>query len=184
MSKPDPNTVVPEMRHRLEVNRSGKLTSGQWLDIVLQPLAPMLLILLPGGLILLPRLLFVMVRGGWLLLIVLLAFLVWAFVARARRYARAPLQYAELRAEGEAPLWGFWRPVAMKDPSGTPFRFTKRLAPRPLMKRGHNYLVYYLREGDEYVLLSLAPADHEDVARWLPDRSFYARQERRGGANA
>ena len=179
MANPDPNFVVPEMRQRLNTNRSGKLTPGQWMDIVLQPLTPMLLVLFPGVLIILPRLWFAVARGGWFLLILLVVVLGSSFVMRAQRYARAPIRFIELQAQGEAPLMRFWRATLLKDDNGKSFRFNKRLAPRPILEKERRYLVYYLLDHDEPILLSLAPLDHPDSSKWQPDRMFYTRQERR-----
>ena len=38
--------VVPEMRERLLANRNGRLTTSQWLDLIVQPL--LILLLLSG----------------------------------------------------------------------------------------------------------------------------------------
>lgn len=172
--------VVPEMRHRLAANKSGKMTAGQWLDIVLQPLTPLLLLILPAGFILLPRLMLMVARGGWMLLLGIVLFLSWGFIVRARRYARAPLHFAEMRAEhGSPPVWMFWRPLVLVDKDGKWYNFGKRLAPRPILQRGQQCIVYYLNDVDGYVLLSIAPADHPDVEKWRPDRNFFARFEHR-----
>jgi uncharacterized membrane protein SirB2 len=172
--------VVPEMQARLRANKSGKLTTGQWLDIVLQPLTPLLLLLLPGALIILPRVLLFTVRGGWLALLLIPVVLLISFAIRARRYARAPVQFAQLRAlHNTAPVWMYWRSLVMADDAGGQIHFRKRLAPRPFVNKNQLYLVYYLVEGDEHVLLSIAPVDHPRGERWLPDRSFFQRYERR-----
>ena len=174
--------VVPEMLARLRSNKSGKLTTGQWIDIVLQPLTPLLLLLLPGALFILPRLLLFTVRGGWLALLLIPIVLLGSFGMRARRYARAPVQFAQLRAlHNTPPVWMFWRPLIMTDDTGNQFQFYKRLAPRPFVTKNQLYLVYYLVEADEPVLLSIAPVDHPKVERWLPDRFFFQRFERRRG---
>jgi hypothetical protein len=182
MSPTAQDPVVPEMRARLQANKSGKLTTGQWIDIVLQPLTPLLLLLLPGAFIILPRLLLFTVRGGWLILLLVPVVLLVSFALRARRYARAPLQFAQLRAlHATPPVWMFWRPLVMTDDSGNQFRFHKRLAPRPFVTKNRLYLVYYLVEAEEHVLLSIAPVDHPRGERWLPDQFFFQRYERRSG---
>jgi hypothetical protein len=173
-------TVVPEMRERLQTNRSGKLTTTQWLDIVMQPLATLLVFFIPVSVILLPRLALLVTRGWWLLLVLfILAAVIVAF--RAFRYARAPVYFARFHAHNETPpFWMFWKPLILHDDDGTPVRFGKRLSPRPLIDRDRAYIGYYLRDHNEHVLLSIAPADHPDAEKWQPDRFFEARAARRG----
>lgn len=175
------DSVVPEMRERLNSNRSGKLTPSQWLDIVMQPFITVMLLIMPISFILLPRALRLLVRGGWLLLLIIVAFVVISFLLRAARYARAPLHFDEFTTEFDSlpPVWMFWRPIKLYDMQGRPMRFGKRLAPRPLLRPDRTYIVYYLREPDDHVLLSIAPADHPDAPDWQPDRFFEARAQRR-----
>jgi len=172
--------VVPEMRERLKSNRSGKLTSGQWIDIVMQPMTPLLLLLLPGGFILLPRLAVIVARGGWVVLLLTLLLVFGSFVLRAYRYARAPVHFATVTAqEDTGSLFNFWKALSFVDESGQTLRFDKRLCPRPFVLRDEPYIVYYLQ--GENVLLSIAPEDHPDAEAWRPDRMFDVRLKRRGG---
>jgi hypothetical protein len=173
--------VVPAMRERLLTNRSGRLTANQWLDIVLQPLGAVLVLMIPFGVFMLPRLLLLLTRG-WMFLLVLLAVIAATLVFRAFRYARAPVRFARLRAVTDAPpFWMFWRPLVMQDADGKEIRFTRRLAPRPIVQSDRSYIAYYLQDHKEHVLLSIAPADHPGSENWLPNQLFKTRAQRRGG---
>lgn len=172
--------VVPEMKERLLQNRSGDLTVGQWVDIVFQPLTPILLMLLPASLLLLPRLVRLFVRGGWIFLLLVVVFITLSFVFRAYRYARAPVHYGELLARDDSPpFWMFWRPNVLYTADDEQVTFTSRLAPRPILRRNHVYMVYYLKDHDQNVLLSIGPSNHPDAEKWQPDTQFEARFKRR-----
>lgn len=175
--------LTPEMRERIMVNRTGKLTSNQWIDMIMQPVVALILVMTPG-IFLMPRLLLLLARGGWIVLLMILVGIVASLVFRAYRYARAPIYFAEMTAGTETPPWWmFWRPLILTDETGARLKFGKRLAPRPILRRGNTYLVYYLREPGDNVLLSIAPGDHPDAANWQPDRVFEARFRHRGGGD-
>jgi hypothetical protein len=172
--------VVPEMRDRLTTNRYGKLTNSQWLDMVTQPLMSLLVMLVPVAIVL-PRILAV----GRILFVaaplVLVGLAVLA-LARAYRYARAPIYFEEMRAPADSPpFWVFWRAVKLENEQGQTMRFGKRLAPTVTLQQDRTYLVYFLREPGDNVLLSLAPADHPDADAWRPTTVFARRLKQRGG---
>lgn len=170
--------VVPEMRDRLHVNRTGKLTSSQWVDVVTQPLVTLLALMIPASFILL-RWLFIARVGIWAAVLVVLI-LTATTIFRAYRYARAPLYFDHLTARnGAAPFWQFWKPVELHKDDGTVMIFRKRLSPPPRIQSGRRYLVYYLREDPDYVLLSIAPSDHPDAPQWQPTATFDGRFKRR-----
>jgi hypothetical protein len=77
--------------------------------------------------------------------------------------------------------WGFRKPQIFYTKDDELVRFRQRLAPRLPLKIDAEYLVYYLDEPQGKVLLSLAPADHEDADHWLPTKGFAIRHERRAG---
>jgi len=172
--------VLEEMEERLTANRSGKLTPGQWIDMIMQPIITVLVLLAPVSFLLLPRLALFLVRGGWLLALLLVLGMAGMLILRAYRYARTPVHYAELYTRDSGPpFWMFWRPLVLYDEYGNAVKFGKRLAPRPLLKPDTAYIVYYLEEVDDNVLLSIAPTEHPNVAEWQPDRLFEARYNRR-----
>lgn len=174
--------VFDDMRKRLVTNRNGILTSGQWLDMALDPVVKLLLLLGPGIVVLGPRLL---VFGVWLWVVLLLSVLVLVglpVVVRMRRYARMPVYFAVLRAGDKTPpKWLFWRPQVLHSDSGEVITFQKRLAPYTVLHHAQTYLVYYLKDSEGCVLLSLAPADHPDANQWQPSAQFEARFKRRSG---
>lgn len=179
--KPKRDGLAPQMRERLLANRSGKMTTDQWMDMVMQPLTALLVLMLPA-VFFLPRLLLLLARGGWLLLLLLVLGVVATFLFRAYRYARAPIYFGEFAVGDEtAPSWAFWKPLVLRDEQGNAVKFGKRLAPRPMIQRDVRYMVYYLREPGDQVLLSIAPIDHPDAESWQPDRLFDARFKHRGG---
>lgn len=168
------------MRRRLERNRLGMLAGAQWLAVVTQPLTALLVLLAPLTIIFGPRLMALSLRGiAFAGLLVLLLLLAPAF-ARARRYARSPLRFAELRASSNpfSALF-FWRPVVMYDAEGQALRFQGRLTPLPRLRPGEHCLVYYLQDGERRILLSLVSADHPEARHFRPLDSFWQRAERR-----
>ncbi len=178
MVKRSQHGVVPEMRERLMTNRSGKLTVGQWGDIVMQPLMSLLVMMIPL-LVILPRLVLAFWFGWWLMIGVLMLLAVTT-VFRAYRYARLPVYHAKLQADGGAPpFWMFWKSLELVGSDGTRYKFTSRLAPAVNLERDKFYDVYYLKDADRYVLLSIAPIDHPDAERWQPDRMHKVRLDRR-----
>lgn len=174
------NDVSTQMRARLTTNRHGKLTGDQWKDMVSEPLAALLLLLAPAIIILGPRLYILALRALVVLAVVVVLVVLIPMLFRARRYARASLHFAQLYA-GDNPMSGFlfWRPLALYNEKGDPLRFKKRLTRLPRLRPNHAYMVYYLREADHNVLLSLAPAEHPDADKWQPSEAFYTRQSRR-----
>lgn len=171
--------VSEPMRARLLMNRHGTLTADQWKDMVFAPLVSLLLVLAPGIVVLGPRL-GALVWGGFGLVALLSLAAVGVMLAlRARRYARAPVYFAVMQGVQSRPFWMFWRPTVLRDSAGAPVRFSKQLAPYTPVRAGADYLVYYLRDGDVQVLLSLAPADHPDADLWRPSDTFEARFARR-----
>jgi len=172
------NRVVPQMRERLQVNRSGKLTVSQWTDIVSQPLVSLLILMTPLVFIL-PRFI-LLLRAGWWMAVGGIAIVMLMLVFRAYRYARLPVHFAHLQApDNSAPFWMFWKPVTLQTPEGERISFKQRLSPPVQLRRNQQYIAYYLKDGDDYVLLSLAAADHPDASRWHPDAGFAARFKRR-----
>lgn len=172
--------LTPEMRSRLLTNRHGKLTSDQWKDMVTEPLVVLLLLLAPAIMILGPRLGGLIARGWLVMLIAVLLALVVPILFRARRYARAPLYFEQLYAgDNRFSPFLFWRPLVLYTQSDEERRFQKRLAPFLRLRPNRAYIVYYLRDADQLVLLSIAPADHPEAAQWQPSAAFHERFARR-----
>jgi hypothetical protein len=180
MAKPKREVVSKEMRARLLTNRHGKLTTDQWKDMVTEPIIKLLLLMVPAVLLLGPLAISMTARVLWVVGLAVLIVMVIPLVFRARRYARAPVHFATLYAGGN-PLtpWLFWQADVLYTQSGEAIRFGKRLAPFTILKPDEAYNVYYLREANVNVLLSLAPADHQDSDLWQPSESFQARQAQR-----
>lgn len=168
------------MRVRLLSNRNGKLTTQQYKDIIMQPLATLLVLLTPIIVLLGARLALLTLRGLWIVLLVGVVGLLVPLLLRARRYARAPVRFAVLNA-GDTPrsFWAFWKPFVMYRSEGNALRFVNRLAPYLPLRAGGDYLVYYLEEPAGCALLSLAPADHPDAAGWQPTTVFQTRFKQR-----
>jgi hypothetical protein len=173
------DTVTPDMRARLTANRDGKLTGQQWKEIVTEPLATLLLLLVPGIILLRSRVFSFFAGGGWLIvLLALVVLILW----RAKRYSRSPIHVGYFQAEQQfRPFWMFWKAETFNDEAGKPVRFSKRLAPAAVRKAGQRYLIYYLKDGEGNVLLSIAPADHPNASNWGPSPAFQTRFMGRGG---
>jgi hypothetical protein len=119
-----------------------------------------------------------LLRVWWLLLPILALTIILPAVLRAIRYARTPIKFMRLYA-GVQPWRGLRKPMLFYTPAEEEVKFPRRLAPRLPLVIDAEYLVYYLDEPNGKVLLSAAPADHEDAERWLPTRNFEIRQQRR-----
>lgn len=156
-------------------NREGKLTPSQWGEIVTQPLVSLMVLMLPLAFII-PRLLL----GFGMVMMVLAAVMLAVIVFRAYRYARLPIYCEEFEArDGILAVWKIWRPTVLYNEKGDAVRFDSRLMPSPRLVQGQPYLVYYLRDNDKRVLLSLVPSDHADIERWQPTPAFRARLQKR-----
>lgn len=174
------DSVSPDMRDRLLTNRHGKLTSDQWKDMVTEPLAILLVLLMPLVIIAGPRLVAFTLRGIVIVLVAVVVLVILPLLFRARRYARAAVHVETLYAgDNPRPMLLFWRPLVLYTKAGNLIRFKKRLAPNVRLRPNHAYLAYYLRDAGEYVLLSIAPADHPDSDRWQPSSAFHERFARR-----
>lgn len=182
MQKKKRDEIVSEMRERLFANRDGRLLPSQWIDLAIQPLVT-ILILTMFAIPVFGR----QIAGlfeEWLLVVVPLMLLLFfvPVVIRAFRYARAPIHFARFYGTNwSGEWWTFWRPIEFHTADEQPVRFVQRLAPRPFLARDREYLVYYLDDPRGKVLLSCAPADHEDADLWLPSKAFEARFAQRGG---
>jgi hypothetical protein len=172
----DTHALPDEMRVRLLANRNGRLTVQQYKDIITQPLATLFVLLTPLIIILGARFAMLAVRGLLFVLLVGIVALLVPLALRARRYARAPVRFAVLKA-GSHPhsFWQFWKSQAMQTQAGETVPFRSRLAPYLPLKVNTDYLVYYLEEPGGNILLSLAPADHPNAEDWRPTTVFDTR---------
>ena len=176
MKKTKRDTVTADMRARLAANRDGKLTSNQWKEIVTEPLATLLLLLVPGIILLRARIFYFVAGGGWAIGLLVVVMLAWVILRRAGRYARAPIHMGVFRAaEQFRPFWMFWKAEIFYDEAGQTMRFHKRLAPAASHNADQRYLIYYLKDRDGQILLSIAPAEHPDAAGWQPSPAFQSR---------
>jgi hypothetical protein len=177
--------VSAEMRDRLSNNRHGRLTVDQWKDMVTEPIIILLMLTIAAVLVFGPRLLVLTARGMVFLVLAVLLMLVVPLAFRAWRYARAPVHFERLYAsDNPASAVLFWRPQVLYTENGTEIRFRRRLAPITQLRPNRAYCVYYLRDAGQYVLLSMAPADHPDAERWQPSQTFHERFARRTGRSA
>jgi hypothetical protein len=170
------DTVTTDMRARLAANRDGKLTSTQWKEIVTEPVATLLLLLVPAIILLRARIFYYLAGGGWLFGVLGIVILIGVILIRAGRYARAPIHMGVFRAAQQfRPFWMFWKAETFYDEAGQTVRFYKRLAPAAPHNADQLYLIYYLKDRDGQVLLSIAPAEHPDAAGWHPSPAFQSR---------
>lgn len=178
-SQPD-ERVVPEMRQRLAVNKHGKLTGGQWLEVVTAPIVTVLLLSSPVLMLFATRLLLVPARGLLLAGVLVLFGLLTTTLARAYRYARLPVRYEIMQAKSDfLQTLLLWRSPVFINAQGQEVRFVRRLAPMTFVRAGHSYIVYYLRDNDGHILLSVAPTHHPDAETWRPSRAFNYRLSKR-----
>lgn len=173
--------VASEMQKRLYANRDGRLLPAQWLDLATEPLVVVLLLTTPALILLGPRMGAILARTWWLALLLIVVLYIVPVVLRAIRYARAPVHFATLYGGTRLQTWRFWKTPDFHMTDGTPVRFKSRLAPQMPVSRDRQYIVYYLDDPGGKVLLSYAPADHENIALWMPNKHFDARFARRTG---
>ena len=177
MFKRKRDILSPETRERLRANRDGKLSVDQWVSIVTTPIVWLLVLLGLAVIVFGPRMLLLSARFWWLGAILITLLIVVPLVLRARRYARLPVHFARLYGSGAAlPLS---RSTTLYTAGDEPLHFKRRLMPAPRLRADDEYLVYYLEDASERVLLSLAPADHEDAEQFLPSERFKLRFNRR-----
>lgn len=169
--------VTPEMRERLLANRDGKLTSSQWLSIVTRPLLAMLLLFGLAIIVFGPRMLLLTSRLWWLGLLLIGGLMLAPLIMRAQRYARLPVHFARLYSD--VPFRPWWRPMVFYTEADEPVEFKRRLAPSMPVRIDAEYLVFYLEDGNQRVLLSFAPADHEDAEKFMPTERFQLRFKQR-----
>lgn len=166
------------MLRLLAANRNGKLDGDQWRELVLEPLMPLLFLLLPAVLFFGPRLALFSWRVGLVLIVGVVGWLLY----RAWRYARLPVYEAVLYLSEEVVgTWKVWKPPVMQTKKGGQISFGRRVAPRMGLKRDVAYRVYYLRDGMRNVLLSVAPVEHPQAVLWQPGSQFEERFRQRGG---
>lgn len=177
MFKRKHDIVSPEMRNRLQANRNGRLTTDQWLSIVTKPLLWLVLLIGLAVIVFGPRMMLLSARYWWLGLTLIVLLFVVPLVLRARRYARLPIHFARLYS-GMTAL-PFQRTTTLFTAADEAVPFRKRMTPMLRLRNDGEYLVYYLVDSSDRVLLSLAPADHADADQFLPTDSFKLRFNKR-----
>lgn len=171
------NTVTPEMRDRLNTNRDGRLTTDQWKDMVTEPLVTLLVLSIPAAVLLVTPVGRLAIRNLWFFALLIVVIVFVPLILRARRYARAKVHFAKMYAGNyPRPWWAVWRPDVLTNEVGETFRFKRRLAPLVPLRANHEYIVYYLQEPNQPVLLSIAPSDHPDAAQWQPSKFYLKRK--------
>jgi hypothetical protein len=162
--------VSKAMQARLRANREGRLHRQQYLDLIAQPLVIGLLLFVPAVFIIGARLTYLVVSRTWrLAMIAFIVYLALRMVIQAVRFTRAQIQFAILR--GTPHITAPWRPQPLETEGGDLLRFQTRLAPPLRIQADERYLVYYLKDGDRLVLLSLAPVNHPRAEQWYPAQS-------------
>ena len=180
MQKLKRDIVSGDMRARLLTNRDGKLTTDQWKDMVTEPFIKLVILMIPLSTVFIMPIGRLALRNWWLFVLIALVVIFVPMISRARRYARAPLQFATLYAGGyPRSWWMFWRPEVLYDENGKAYKFTKGLVPYTRLEANEAYTIYYLREPQHQILLSIAPAEHPDAPSWQPTKFFHQRQGQR-----
>lgn len=165
--------VSPQMRAQLLANRHGKLHNEQWREIVLEPLITILVLMVPTIILLRSFLLTLFVGGLWMVGAGALLAGGIMLVTRARRYARIPVYYGVFRATTKLPAkWMFWKSLTLIATDGKTISFKRSLAPDRNIQPDQEYMVYYFKAADGYVLLSFVPSDHLESATWRPAADF------------
>lgn len=168
----------------LSTNRHGKLTSDQWLNLVMAPIPVLMVLATPVLLALFVTPARIFLRFGPLtryVLPLLLVGVVLMLLLRARRYATLPL-YQDVFYPGErgSSLWArLRRQMTVYTAQGDPVLLDGFAADPPYLEPDMPYLMYYLEEPDRRTLLSYAPLDHPDIDRWRPSERFQERQQKR-----
>lgn len=168
----------------LKSNRNGRLTSDQWLNLVMEPLLPMVLLAIPLVVFMLfspASRMFSFARYSRYAMPVFLVAMFVMLLLRARRYAVLPIFYDVCYA-GEGKSWvvsRFSRQLIVYAADGEPVTFNRFVAQPPHLESNMPYIMYYLDEPDRCTLLSFAPAEHPDAQNWQPTDDFRKRQLKR-----
>lgn len=173
--------VSQRMQAYLQVNRQGKLHPAQWRELVTEPVVMLMLVMVPVIILLRSLLVTLFIGGLWLVGLAVIAVFVFVLARRARRYARIPIYSATMTAEeNQHSMLKFWKRYHFKDEDGASVYFRKNLMPEGRQIRSRvTYLVYYMQENDQKVLLSCAPLDHPRISYWKPTPDFVNRQRQR-----
>jgi len=175
------------LRSWLSVNRTGKLASDQWLNLLTAPLLTLIWLAVPLVIIFVFSPARVLLRLGLysrLAIPVFLVAVVMMLLLRARHYARLPLYRAVLYADNQSlrPWTAVTGDVRLYDETGNIVKFDGFAASVPQLENDIPYLVYFLEEPSNRVLLSYAPLNHPDIDQWEPTDDFFNRQKRRSSA--
>ena len=184
MATPKRKAQSKMLKAWLGTNRHGKLTSDQWLNLVMAPLPTVLLLSLPVFLALFFTPARIFLRFGRLtryMLPLLVLGIVLMLFFRARHYATLPLYQGTFYAgENQNRLWTqFRRQMTVYTAGGDPVSLDGFAADPPPLEADMPYLMYYLEEPDHRTLLSYAPTDHPDIKQWEPSERFEERQQKR-----
>lgn len=172
------------VRNWLLTNRNGRLASDQWLNLVTEPLATLILLSIPVVLLFaftpLDDML-LMMRYTRVILPLFPVVIVFVLLARARYFATSVVQYQVLYAghEEPGPFWRFARQLTMFTEQGEPVPFDHFISAPPHLEPDMPYMIYYLEQKERRTLLSFAPLEHPNAESWQPTEQFYRRQRRR-----
>ncbi len=169
MTEPLPS----ELRQDLARNRDGRLSTRQWLALITEPLASLLLLSVP----------LILLAGrygaaGRLIVLALIGAFALTIALRAWRFARVKLRYRLLFAEDSKSRWRFWRKTTLSSKAGDPIRFHHRLSKKLKAQPDQALHVYYIEAGRRRILLNAVPRKHPEATLAEPSPSF----ERAGGA--
>lgn len=161
--------VSPRMRQFLLANKKNKLHPDQKREIVFEPLISILLLMVPVIILLRGYLFTIFVGGLWMIGALGVLYGVFQLYRRSRRYARVKIFYG-IYHTGEylAPRWQFWKAISLMSQSGDSVRFKRSLAAEKYLQPNQNYIVYYVKENDDHILLSYAPTNHPEIDHWKP----------------
>lgn len=181
MDKQKRDAVSKDMLERLLSNRDGRLTGEQWKDLVTEPLVKLLVVALPAGVVmLLTPMGKVIARGALFVFVLVILIMFVPLLPRAWRYARMPVEFSVLYSGAKPrPFWRLWSKHEFYHESGAPIRFNKQLAPNFKVQPNQRYLIYYLEDRKDNVLLSAAPETHPDAEDWHPTFAYEMRYQKR-----
>ncbi len=162
--QPTTQAVPRYMRAWLRANERGRLTFDQWLELTTRPLLPLVLLAVPVlvmfafnpvGMLRVVGL----ARYGTLLIVLVVAGIAAAIGLRGVRYTRLPVQGQHLYG-GEQPNLAerLMRRQTLYTPKGAPVALHGRIGSAPRLLPDERYIVYYIEDREQRVLVSYAPA--------------------------
>ena len=163
------NVLPSDLKKDLERNRNGRLSTRQWIELITEPIATLLLLSVP----------LILISGrygpaGRMVVLAIVLGFVGMIILRAIRFSRVKLYHRVLYVEHLYPRWMVWRKTKLMTKSGEPIKFNHQLTHKLPLQKDQAVMVYYIDVGDRRVIVSLLPEKHPSALSATPTSQFAA----------